>query len=466
VAGPDLGSLRGKTFGMYTLYSLLTAAGMFLLSPYFILRGLLRGKGLDNLPERFGWKFPSELRAGASAGMPEKSIWIHAVSVGEVLAVLPLARQLKAKYPGRRLVISTTTSTGQELARERMDFADAIFYFPMDWAGPVRRTLSATQASLVLIVETEIWPNFLRECRRANVPVIFVNGRLSERSFSGFLRALSYSGGLLRGFLKLILQDATLFLMQSADDSARLLALDAPKDRVIVTGNIKYDLAEPPDNALSLWLQAELSHGNRGPVLIAGSVMAKEETQVLQAFADVEREYPRALLILAPRKPDQFDHAAAILAQSGRKIIRRREISLNGNAGGALAEAGNIFLLDSLGELAGIYRFADAVFVGGSLVAVGGHNILEPAAFRKVPVHGPHMENFREMASAFLDAGASVRVTSAEELASVWLGLLSDPERAARMGAAARELVDDNRGATLRVLDHIEKIMDAPGRLS
>ncbi len=344
-----------------------------------------------------------------------------------------------------------------------MDFADAIFYFPLDWTGPVRRALKATQASIVLIVETEIWPNFLRECRRANVPVIFVNGRLSQRSFGGFLRALSYSGGLLRGFLAKILNDASLFLMQGAEDAARLLALGAPKERVIVTGNLKYDLAEPPESALSAWLEAELARGKRGPVLIAGSVMANEEAMVLGAFAGVEREFPGALLILAPRKPDQFDHAAAIISQAGRPLVRRSEISLNGTSSAALAKPGNVFLLDTLGELAGIYRLADAVFVGGSLVPVGGHNILEPAAFGKVPVYGPFMENFREMAAAFLDAGASIRVATAEELGSAWSGLLRDPERAARMGAAARELVDRNRGATQRVLGRIEKIMDATG---
>jgi len=450
---------------MYMLYSLLTSAGMVLLSPYFLIRALIRGKELGNLPERFGWKFPFGLGEIAASEAAGKTIWIHAVSVGEVLAVLPMAQQLKERYPYQRLVVSTTTTTGQQLARERMKFADAIFYFPLDWSGPVRRALDATQASLVIIVETEIWPNFLRECRRANVPVIFVNGRLSERSFGGFLRALTYSGGMLQGFLKTILNDATLFLMQGADDAARLLALGAAQERVIITGNLKYDLMESPESTLSVWLETEIKRSERRPVLIAGSVMANEEALVLRAFSDVEREFPRALLILAPRKPDQFDNAAAILAQSGRTFVRRREIKMNGAGGSSLGEPGNVFLLDSLGELAGIYRLADAVFVGGSLVPIGGHNILEPAAFNKPPVHGPFMENFREMAEAFQDAGASIRVASPEELGSAWRGLLRDPDRAARMGALARELVDRNRGATMRVLGCIEKVLDAPGGL-
>jgi 3-deoxy-D-manno-octulosonic-acid transferase len=318
----------------------------------------------------------------------------------------------------------------------------------------------------VIIVETEIWPNFLRECRRERVPVIFVNGRLSERSFRGYGRALSYSVGALAGFLKKVLSDAALFLMQSKEDAARLIALGAPGERVLVTGNLKYDLAEPMENPLSAWLEAELAKSNRRPVIVAGSVVANEEVSVLRAFADVEGEFPRALLILAPRKPEQFDNAAAIVARSGRKMLRRRDIMLNGAGSAALSEPVHVILLDSLGELAGLYRLADAVYVGGSLVPGGGHNILEPAAFSKVPIYGPSMENFREMSGKFLAARAAIQVKSSEELGAAWAGLLREPERAARMGICARELVDQNRGATQRVLEHIERVIgsDRGGR--
>ena len=444
---------------MYALYSLLTAAGMLLLSPYFLLRGLIQGKYLSNMPERLGWRFPPELRDRNSPGSPEKSIWIHAVSVGEVLAVLPLAEQLKKRFPQRRLVVSTTTITGQKIARERMPFADAMFYFPLDWRGPVKRAHDAARPVAVIIVETEIWPNFLRECRRTEVPVIFVNGRLSERSFRGYGRALSYSVGALSGFLKKFLSDATLFLMQSDEDAARLIALGAPRERVLVTGNLKYDLVESSESPLSAWLEVELAKSDRRPVIVAGSVLANEEVSVLRAFAEVEREFPRAILILAPRKPEQFDKAATVVVESGRKLLRRRDLILNGTGSAALAEPRNVFLLDSLGELGELYRLADAVFVGGSLVPGGGHNILEPAAFSKVPVYGPSMENFREMSGRFLAAGAAIQVKSSEELGAAWAGLLREPERAARMGTCARELVDRNRGATERVLEHIERVI-------
>jgi 3-deoxy-D-manno-octulosonic-acid transferase len=448
---------------MYAIYSLLTAAGMLLLAPYFLVRGLLQNKYLSNLPERFGRRFPPELVAVSSAAASEKSIWIHAVSVGEVLAALPLAQQLKKKYPGRRLVISTTSLTGQKLARERMPFADAIFFFPLDWKGAVQRALAAANPAAVIIVETEIWPNFLRECRRAGVPVAFVNGRLSERSFRGFERALLLSAGTLSAFLRKVLRDATLFLMQSADDAKRIIALGAPPDHVRVTGNLKYDLAAPAAGPLCTWLEAEVKTSERCPVIVAGSVLADEEALVLRAFAQVEREFPRALFILAPRKPEQFDSAAAIVHETGRNLLRRSALSLNGDGESALQNPNVVLLLDSIGELASLYRLADAVFVGGSLVPSGGHNILEPAAFGKVPIYGPSMENFREMSANFLAAGAAIQVADADELGVAWTKLLNDHPTAARMGDAARNLVDQNRGATQRVSEQLENMLGPDG---
>jgi 3-deoxy-D-manno-octulosonic-acid transferase len=445
---------------VYTLYSLLTAAGMILLSPYFLIRGLIHGKYLGHVRERLGWGFPPELQLGDARGRNEGTIWMHAVSVGEVLAAQPLAKQLKQRYPQRRVVVSTTTVTGQKLARERMPFADAIFYFPLDWPSPVRRALKTVRPGAVIILETEIWPNFLRECRRACVPVIFVNGRLSERSFRGFRRAISFSGGALRGFLKCILNDATLFLMQGEQDASRLLELGADANRVVVAGNLKYDLDDPPESPLSKWLAEELTRNHRRPVLVAGSVVANEELHVLQAFAEVELQFPRALLVLAPRKPERFDEAARIVEESRRDLLRRTKITLNGAGSTALSRPGSVLLLDSLGELASVYRLADVVFVGGSLVPSGGHNILEPAAFSKVPVHGPFMENFREIAAKFFDANAAVQVNTPERLGAAWIDLLKDDMRAMRMGAAARDLVDQNRGATVRVLARIEQILD------
>lgn len=447
---------------MYAIYNLLTAAGMILLLPYFLVRGAITGKHLDNLRDRLGWRFPANLRPNSNGGRG-KPIWIHAVSVGEVLAVVPLARRIRQKYPGQRLIISTTTKTGQRLAGERLSFADSIFYFPLDWKGPVRRSLAAVDPAAVLIVETEIWPNFLRECRRAGVPVAFVNGRLSERSFHGFRRAVKLSFGVLRNFLKRILNDATLFLVQSEQDAARLQALGADGDRIAVTGNLKYDFGEIEATPLSNWLNEEIAKADRHPVIVAGSLLAGEEAIVLQAFAQLRQNNPQSLLILAPRKPERFDAAAQVVMDARLELVRRSALTLDGTAAKALWARCPVLLLDTVGELASVYRVADLVFVGGSLIPAGGHNILEPAAQGKAPIYGPFMHNFRDMARQYLEAGAAIEVKNAEELAAAWTALLADPDRAGRMGGVARRLVEDNRGATDRVMGRLESLLKSPG---
>jgi len=446
---------------MYFLYSLLTAAGMLLLLPYFLVRGLRQGKYLHSISERLG-----NLPAAASA--PDASapgaIWVHAVSVGEALAALPLTRRLKQEFPERRLVVSTTTATGQRLARERMDFADAVFYFPMDWGFAVRRALGTVRPALIVVLETEIWPNFLREARRAGVPVVFVNGRLSERSFRRYQRALRWFGFLLRGFLARVLADARLYLMQTEADAQRLRLLGAPGARVVVAGNMKYDFVPSAATPIVHWLGNELRRHERRPVIVAGSVTEGEESLVLIAFGIPQGQWRRALLVLAPRKPERFDAAARLAEESQRKVLRRSQIVLDGAAPTALPEDASVLLLDSVGELVGLYRLADAVFVGGSLVPAGGHNILEPAAFGKPPLFGPSMENFREMAAKFLESSAAVQVDSPEALGVAWIELIQDAECRERMGAAARALVESNRGATERSVEAISGILQSPER--
>jgi len=449
---------------MYFAYSVFTAVGVLLLSPYLLLRGLGRRQYLKNLPERMGMRFPPELRDAGSA--EPGAIWVHAVSVGEVLAALPLARSLKQQFSERRLVISTTTATGQALARERMKFADAVFYFPLDWRGPVRRALAAVHPALVVVFETEIWPNFLRETRRSGTPVVFVNGRISDRSFRRFSRALRWFGGVLRGFLRGALADGTLFLMQSEEDATRLLALGAPAARVVVAGNLKYDLARAEENDLGIWLQAEMARSGRGPLLVAGSVVAGEENAVLEALDAVERKWPGALLVLAPRKPDRFDAAAALVEQSGRVALRRSGLSLDGASAGVLACASGaprrVLLLDTIGELAAVYGLADAVFIGGSIEPAGGHNPLEAAVAGRAPVFGPSMDNFRDVAREFVRANAAIVVRSGAELGAAWIALLDDAERRSRMGQAAQELVERHRGATAATLDRLAAVLAEP----
>ena len=435
---------------MYFLYTLLTATGALLLLPYFAFERWRRGKHFHGLKQRRGY-LPDAVRTPDGE---KNAIWIHAVSVGEVLAALPLARKLRERFPRRRLVISTTTPTGQALARERAPFADAVFYFPFDWPRPVSRAFRAVRPALVVIMETEIWPNFLRHARRAGVPVVFVNGRISEKSFKRTRRYSDISGH----FMEKVLAGPDLFLMQSADDARRIRLLGAPQERVAVTGNLKYDVTPPQGGALLAWLQQQIREQERWPVIVAGSVVADEEEEVLAAFDAVQRKWRHALLVLAPRKTERFVPAASLVEERGWTIVRRSSLDLTA----ALDDSADVLLLDSLGELASLYEVADAVFVGGSLVPAGGHNILEPAWFSKPPVFGPSMENFRQMAAEFVSAGAGVQVRSSSELGQEWVKLLEDKSRRESMAIAARALVERNQGATDRTFERLAAFLNEP----
>jgi 3-deoxy-D-manno-octulosonic-acid transferase len=441
---------------MYFLYRILTAAGMLVLAPYYALRGWRRGEPSSAFRERLGI-LPPEISARAASRSASEcgAVWIHAVSVGEVLAAEPLVEALKQRYPGRAVFVSTTTETGQRLARERLQCADAIFYFPLDWVVPVRRALRAIRPALVIVMETEIWPNFLREARREGVPVVFANARISERSFARFERWKFLTGE----FFARTLHDATLFLAQTPDDANRLSRMGAPEEHIEVTGNLKYDVEPPAMSPFGAWLEGQVREQERWPLIVAGSVVAEEEEAVLAAYDVVQRQWRHALLVLAPRKPDRFDAAAQIVTEGGWQAVRRSQLDL----AAALDENADVLVLDSIGELAGLYLLADAVFVGGSLVAAGGHNILEPAWFARAPVFGPSMENFREMASQFVDAHAGIQVRSSQQLGKVWVQLIEDDAMRERMGKAARELSGRNRGATARSLARIASILDAPG---
>lgn len=438
----------------------------FLLTPYWLVRGLRHGKYFFNLRERLGFSFPTLAKLpGERAG----AIWIHAVSVGEVLSGVPLARKLKAAYPERPLIVSTTTITGQALARERLSFADAVIYFPLDWGFCVRRVFDAVRPALVLVLETEIWPNFLRQAGQHKIPVLFVSGRISDRSFARYRKSFKVFGFFLRPLLRDALSQASAFLMQSERDAERIRALGAPAERVTASGNLKYDSELASPTPLSNWLEAEVKRSGRSPVIVAGSVVATEEPLALIAFGTLQGEYRDAFLVLAPRKPEQFAAAAEYVDESHRKFIRRSALAIPGPAqmGGqsdgpvgsardsAIPDDATVLLLDSIGELASLYRLADGAFVGGSLVPSGGHNILEPAAFGKVPVFGPSMENFAEIASRFVSAGAAIQVESPEDVGVAWIELFRNPVRMKEMSERARSLVESSRGATGRAFARI-----------
>ncbi len=428
---------------MYLVYSILTLAIFVVVSPYFLYQAIRYQKYLGTLRQRLGF-LPITFNIDA-----EESIWIHAVSVGEALTARALAADLKARYPRLRLFLSTTTIAGQQVARRSLSDVDAVFYFPFDWTFIVRRTLSLVRPRLFIMMETEIWPNLLRECRRRGVKTVMINGRISSRSYPRYR--------LVRSFFRRVLGDVDRFCMQSEESARRLVALGAAAAHVSVTGSLKFD---------SLELPAAASHGkprervlrffrlapNR-TVIVAGSTLRGEEAAVLRAFARIKETLPTALLVLAPRHPERFIEVERLARATGLVTMKRSELPIDAEP------RADVVVLDTLGELAQLYQISTAVFVGGSLEDHGGHNILEPAIFGKPIVFGPYMQNFREIADAFLSNAAAIQVPSERELASTLLDLVTDPVRRARLGAAARALVEANRGAKTKTLDVIGELL-------
>ena len=450
---------------MYLVYSLLMGLAAILLMPYWLVQGIRQKKYLSNLKERLGLSFPG--LTGLPVDRPG-AVWLHAVSVGEVLAGVPLAKRIKEEFPDRPLVLSTTTITGQALAKERLPFADAVMYFPLDWASSVRRALEAVKPAIVVVLETEIWPNFLRLASEQGIPVVFVSGRISDRSFARSQSWLSLCGFYLRPFWKDALSRAAGFWMQSEKDAERVKALGAPAARVHIGGNLKYDMELPKSTPLAEWLEEEIARDARRPLIVAGSVVATEEPLALIAFGVVQGEHRKSLLVLAPRKPERFEAAAQFIEDSHQKWIKRSALRVaspqgvvpNGRGDSSIDGDVSVLLLDSIGELASLYRLADAVFVGGSLVQSGGHNILEPAAFGKVAVFGESMENFAEIAERFIASEAALQVSSPEDAGVSWIELLRNPERNRKMGETARRLVEESRGATERAVRVIKSELD------
>ncbi|MEE9234787.1 MAG: 3-deoxy-D-manno-octulosonic acid transferase [Candidatus Acidoferrales bacterium] len=425
---------------MYFLYSLLLGAALLLLSPYFLLKGLRQNKYLHNLRQRLG-RLPDAVRQPAPRSSAPGAVWLHAVSVGEALAVAPLLKELRQRLPGRKLLVSTTTRTGQEVAAQRLD-CDATFYFPLDFAFACRRALEGVKPALVVIAETEIWPNFLRQARRRGARVVFVNGRISDRSFGRYRR--------FRFFVRRALANVDLFLMQSQEDARRLRELGAPAERVAVGGNLKFDLPQP---ARPAFLEELERVAQRAPIVVAGSTLAGEEKKILDALrVCTEMDGRQAVLLLAPRHPERFEEVARLLAERGLRFIRRSRWS-------AIDGRPDVVLLDTLGELAGAYAAATVAFVGGSLVPAGGHNPIEPALWGKPVIFGPSMENFRDVARALLEAKAAYRVSSSDELGILLAALLADPIACRRAGEAARQMVERERGAAARAAARIAELL-------
>ena len=429
---------------MYLVYSLLILLFGVLVSPYLAYQAIRCKKYIGSLGQRMGY-LPLSFNFDA-----EESIWIHAVSVGEVLTVRALISDLKRLYPHFRLFLSTTTLSGQQVARRNVADVDAVFYFPFDLGFIVSRTLRLVRPRLFIMMETEIWPNLLRACRKQGIATMMVNGRISSRSYPRYKLA--------RPFFKKVLADVDRFCMQSEESARRLIDIGANPARVSVTGSLKFDSLEMPgapvvegrgQNRVLRYFR--MTSGRS--VIVGGSTMRDEEEPLLQAFRRMKSSLNNPLLVLAPRNPERFDEVLQLARNQAFVTVRRSDLPIDSEP------RAEVVVLDTIGELAQVYQIATAVFVGGSLVDIGGHNILEPAVFGKPIVFGPHMQNFKEIAEAFLANDAAVQVHNARELEEALLALLTDPVRRARLGAAARALVESNRGAKEKSLAVIGQVL-------
>jgi 3-deoxy-D-manno-octulosonic-acid transferase len=433
---------------MYFIYSALSFIFFVGMSPYFLYQAIRYKKYIGNLRERLGY-LPVSFNVDG-----EPSIWIHAVSVGEALTARALASDLKARYPRLKLFLSTTTLAGQQVARSSLrHLVDGVFYFPFDWTFIVRRTLNLVKPRLFIMMETEIWPNLLRECRRRGVRTAMINGRISTRSYPRYK--------LVRPLFRRVLAHVDRFCMQSEESAQRVIDLGAEKSRVVVTGSLKFDSLEVP---------APTAHGkprervlrffrmsSHRTVVVAGSTMRGEEAAVLRAFARIKATQTHAVAILAPRQPERFNEVERLARDAGFVTARRSELPIDAEP------RADVIILDSIGELAQLYQLATVAFVGGSLVDHGGHNILEPAVFGKPIVFGPYMQNFRDIAETFVGSGAAIQVASERDLDDAILGLVRDPVHRASLGAAARALVEANRGAKDKTIGVITDLLPPAG---
>jgi 3-deoxy-D-manno-octulosonic-acid transferase len=423
------------------LYSVALAVGMLASLPYWLFQMARHGKYRKGLTERLG-RLPSRLHL---PGERVPVIWVHAVSVGEVLAVAGLVEELRRRFPQHRILVSTTTDTGQALARQRFGEAN-VFYFPMDFAFAIRPYLRALRPQMVVIAETEFWPNFMRLAHTSGARIAVVNARISDRSWPSYRR--------FRGLLRRLLVNVDLFLAQTPEDAARLRDVGANPERVRVAGNLKFDIPAPAPPAIVESVQKSIAATGAGPVLVCGSTVEGEEPLLLKAFENLLVQHPRAVMVLAPRHPERFAAVAALLEQMSIRFWRR---SLwNGEL-----LTGGVFLVDTIGELAALYALGDVAFVGGSLVPHGGHNIIEPAQHGAAIVVGNHTENFRDIVSLFQSRGA-VRIAGPAELPLVLLQLLANAAERRALGQRAAETMRSQIGATERTARELQELMARP----
>jgi 3-deoxy-D-manno-octulosonic-acid transferase len=433
---------------MYLGYSLLLSLGLIVLVPHFLFQALAHGKYVAGLRQRLG-------SVPQLNGKPV--IWLHCVSVGETQAARPLAKRLKQQFPHHDLVVSTITLTGQNLARDvfRNDAA-GIFYFPFDWRWTVRRALKAVNPAVVLIMETELWPNFLRECKSRGIPVALVNGRISRQSYRRYR--------LIKPFLRRVLSSLSIAVMQSETDAQRLEDLGMPKEKLFNAGNLKFDAELAGElSSKTEELSTRFAFDKSVPLILAASTHATEEQTILESIQKLRQP---VRLMLAPRHPERFNEVASLLQKSGLTWTRRT------NTPDAKDANATVVLLDTIGELPATYELADIVFVGGSIVDKGGHNVLEPAAAGATVVTGAHTHNFHAIVDLMNEAGALVQLpalpdaVASDEIAYVFEKLLASPAEREELGRRAKQLIVANQGAADRTMQLIAPLLSSDVRAS
>jgi 3-deoxy-D-manno-octulosonic-acid transferase len=415
-------------------------------SPAILMILLAKARCRRGIPQRVGF-YPHE-----SSHRP--LIWIHAVSLGEVTAAVPLVRTLHARHPDYRLIVTTVTETGREAVEQRLAGVAEHRYVPLDFPWVVSRVVQRLQPTLFVCVETELWPNLLRILSLRGVPIALVNGRLSSQSFRGYR--------FVRPLMKQMLACVTACLMQSPRDAARITALGAPADRVVCTGNIKFDQPVPHIDTTAIDSLRTLLLMEDEELFVAGSTHPGEEAQLLDCYRALVQQFPNLVLLLAPRHVERAAQVEASVSAQGLAVVRRSLLA----SGSVPLKGPRVIILDTRGELAMVYRYAVVTFVGGTFVSIGGHNLLEPAIWSKPVFFGPYTDHCAEIADLLLQAEGGRRAADGGELATHVAAVLHDRPALERMGRAAQQVVLDNRGAVERTVEVLTRLLGAPASIT
>ena len=422
-----------EQINIMTIYDIFFAVFSVIYLPYLVIKGKAHkdfAQRLGRLPEIFH-------KLGKT-----KPVWIHAVSVGEVLAVKNFIREMLKKFPEKKIVLSTTTRTGNEIAEKILDEKVTKFYFPVDFSFVVRRVLDIINPSVFLLVETEIWPNLILELSKRKIPIVLINGRLSEKSFKGY-RKIKFV------FCK-VLEKIDVFCMQSEPDKRRIIAMGAPEAKVKVTGNMKFDI----DSSSKAFSKSDFGIDEKEELIIAGSTHGGEDEILIESYRELRKKMPNTRLLLAPRHVDHAGRIKKLVEDKGFRATLVTELKKDKSLGNSRDA---VIILDTLGDLSSLYSIASIVFMGGSLIKRGGHNLVEPALFKKAILFGPYMHNFRDMMSLFLNNEAAICVKDKESLTGALEEVLKDYKKRTTLGENAKCLIDKSRGATERNINELEK---------